>query len=92
MKDIKIISGVAFVVSLNFNGSGADEFCYGRKMAQSMMNSYLKECHLRQIEGEITLRKIKIPNYSKYTLQDYFDGMIEDVEEILLERLKISFK
>lgn len=91
MKD-KFISGVAFVVSLNFNGSGADELCYGRKMAQAMVNSYLNECRLRHIEGEITFRKIRIPNFSKYTLQDYFDGMIEDVEEILIERLKISFK
>lgn len=91
MGNTNLISSSFYVVSLNFNGSGADCICNSKIYANHKRDEYLKECRLRQVEGEIVVYRVKVAHYKGYTEQDYFDGIVEIVGEKVIERLKISF-
>ena len=91
MENTKLISSSFYVVSLNFNGSGADCICNSKIYANHKRDEYLKECRLRQVEGEIVVYRVKVAHYKGYTEQDYFDGIVEIIGEKVIERLKISF-
>lgn len=87
-----LMSNRFYVVSLDIKGgSGADRISYTKSYANTMVNNYLQECRLRQVEGEVTLSCVKIDNHSEYTEQEFFDGNVEILEERLIEKLKISF-
>jgi hypothetical protein len=92
MESPKLGSNRFYVVSLDIKGgSGADTISYTKLHANTIVNNYLQECRLRQVEGEITLSCVKVDNHSEYTEQEFFDGFVEILGEQLIEKLKISF-
>lgn len=92
MENTKLISSRFYVVSLDIEGGGADCICNSKIYANSKRDEYLQECRLRQIEGEVTISCVKVANHSEYTEQDYFDGIVEIVENKVIEKMKISFE
>ena len=87
-----LLSNRFYVVSLDIKGgSGADTISYTKLHANTIVNNYLQECRLRQVEGEVTLSCVKIENHSEYTEQEFFDGNVEILGEEMIEKLKISF-
>lgn len=91
MKNENLMSSHFYVVSLNIGCSGADCICYDKQYANSKRDEYLKECRLKQVEGEIVIYSIKVADYDEYTEQDYFDGNVEIIGEKVVEKIKISF-
>lgn len=92
MESPTLMSNRFYLVSLDIKGgSGADTISYSKLHANMMVNNYLQECRLRQVEGEVTLFRVKIENHSEYTEQEFFDGNVEILGEQLIEKLKISF-
>ena len=92
MENKKLMSSRFYVVSLNFNGGGADCICNTKIYANHKRDEYFQECRLRQIKGEVVIYCVKVANYNDYTEQDYFDGIVDVVEEKVIERMKISFE
>lgn len=92
MESPTLMSNRFYVVSLDIKGgSGADTISYTKNHANTIVNNYLQECRLRQVEGEVTLSCVKIENHSEYTEQEFFDGNVEILGEQLIEKLEISF-
>lgn len=92
MESPTLVSNRFYVVSLDIKGgSGADTISYSKIHANMMVNNYLQECRLRQVEGEVTLSCVRVDNHSEYTEQEFFDGNVEILGEQLIEKLKISF-
>lgn len=92
MEKPTLLSNRFYVVSLDIKGgSGVDTISYTKLHANTIVNNYLQECRLRQVEGEVTLSCVKIENHSEYTEQEFFDGNVEILGEQLIEKLKISF-
>lgn len=91
MEDTKLISSSFYVVSLNMECCGADCICNSKIYANHKRDEYVQECRLRQVEGEIVVYRVKVADYKDYTEQDYFDGIVEIIEEKVIERIKISF-
>ena len=92
MENTKLISSRFYVVSLDMECCGADCICNSKIYANSKRDEYLQECRLRQIEGEVVIYGVIVANYEDYTEQDYFDGIVDVVEEKVIERMKISFE
>ena len=86
-----ILTSRFYRVSFNLQGGGADIIAYTRAFANHKMEEYLNECRLRQIEGEVIISKVRIEDYNNHTEEEYFDGVIDNVEETIVERIKISF-
>jgi hypothetical protein len=87
----KILTSKFYCVSLNLEGGGADKIAYTKPHAKKIMEDYLNECRLRQIEGEVVLSKVHVENYTNHTEEEYFDGVIDDIKETFVESIKISF-
>lgn len=87
----KLPSNVFYVVSLNYSDSGADNIAPTIDVARKQMSDYLQECRLRNIKGEVILKKVYILDYFNYTYQDFFDGLVNIEREFLIEKLTISF-
>ena len=88
---IKLVYKNFFVVSLDFEGGGADTICYTKTICKSKVNEYLNECRLRNIVGTITTRKVSINDITDLTEQDFFDGIIEPTQENIIEKITIEF-
>lgn len=88
----KLPSNVFFVVSLNYEGGGADNIASTIDDARKQMSDYLQECRLRKIKGEVILEKVYILDYFNYTYQDFFDGLVDIERDFLIEKLTISFE
>ena len=87
----KLVYKNFFVVSLDFEGGGADTICYTKAHADAKGNDYLKECRLRQIKGCVTKRKVSVNDITDLTEQDFFDGVVDTTNETIIEKITIEF-
>lgn len=75
-----------YVVSLNYQGGGEDVICYYHRECNNIVNDYLTECRLRQINGTITTTAVEIVN-GDFTEQSFFDGFVDVENSRIIETI-----
>ena len=75
-----------FVVSLNYEGMGADRLCYDKKELEETKIEYKDFLVKNRFKGKVSIHKYEMKNYPKDIFDDeqiFFDNYFNPVEDIV---------